>query len=118
RRYQLDVVAFARQAAARGVRIVLFTDQWLSPIAEHAEVTIVSTLEVASPYDTLAPALAQMEGIVARILSALGDEARTRIERLEGVRHANAVTLDDGVPAQSGGRRMAGPKPVGQDQNA
>ncbi|MET3792353.1 MurR/RpiR family transcriptional regulator [Aquamicrobium terrae] len=94
RRYQLDVVAYARQAAARGVRILLFTDQWLSPIADLAEVTIVSPLEVASPYDTLVPALAQMEALVARILSTLGDDARARIETLEEVRHANSVTLD------------------------
>ncbi len=94
RRYQLDVVAFARQASARGVRILLFTDQWLSPIADHAEVTIVSPLEVASPYDTLAPAVAQMEGLVAHILAGIGDAATARIERLEDVRHANAVTAD------------------------
>ncbi len=109
RRYQLDVVAFARQAADRDVRIILFTDQWLSPIAEIAEVTIVSPLEVASPYDTLAPAIAQMEALVAHILSTLGDETRTRIERLEEVRHANAVTLD----SETGGgapRKTPGPK--------
>ncbi|TWG95968.1 RpiR family transcriptional regulator [Mesorhizobium sp. J18] len=94
RRYQLDVMAFARQAAARGVRILLFTDQWFSPVAEYAEVTIVSPLDVASPYDTLVPALAQVEALVARILSTLGEDARARIERLEEVRHANAVTLD------------------------
>jgi DNA-binding MurR/RpiR family transcriptional regulator len=94
RRYQLDVMTYARQAAARGVRIVLFTDPWLSPIADIAEITIVSPLEVASPYDTLAPAVAQMEALVAHILSALGDNARARIERLEDVRQANAVTLD------------------------
>lgn len=94
RRYQLDVVAFARQAAARGVRILLFTDQWLSPIADQAEVTIVSPLEVASPYDTLAPAVAQMEGLVAHILATIGDAATARIEQLEDVRHANAVTAD------------------------
>lgn len=94
RRYQLDVVAYARQAAARGTRIVLFTDQWLSPIAQEAEVTIVSPLEVNSPYDTLAPAIAQMEALVALIVSTLSEEARARIEKLEEVRRANAVTLD------------------------
>jgi DNA-binding MurR/RpiR family transcriptional regulator len=109
RRYQLDVVAYARQAAARGVRILLFTDQWLSPIAELAEITIVSPLEVASPYDTLVPAMAQMEALVARILSTLGDDARARIERLEEVRHANAVTLDS--QGQESGVGSAGKDP-------
>lgn len=94
RRYQLDVVAFARQAAARGVRVVLFTDPWLSPVADEAEVTIISPLEVASPYDTLAPAVAQIEALCTSILSMMGDQTRARIEELETVRHTNAVTLD------------------------
>jgi DNA-binding MurR/RpiR family transcriptional regulator len=114
RRYQLDVISYARQAAARDVRILLFTDQWLSPVAELAEVTIVSPLEVASPYDTLAPATAQMEALVAHIVSTIGDEARARIERLEEVRHANAVTLDSDAE-ENGGRRTPGPKSSRQD---
>ncbi|RVA18812.1 MurR/RpiR family transcriptional regulator, partial [Mesorhizobium sp. M7A.F.Ca.CA.002.05.1.1] len=91
------------------VRIVLFTDQWLSPISDLAEVTIVSPLEVASPYDTLAPAIAQMEALVAHIVSTLGDDARARIERLERVRHANAVTLDSD-PQENGARKIPGPR--------
>lgn len=115
RRYQLDIVAYARQAAGRSVRIVLFTDQWLSPIADFAEIIIVSPLEVASPYDTLAPAIAQMEALVAQILSTLGDDARARIERFEEVRHANAVTLDGDAP-QERAKTTPGPKPTRQDQ--
>jgi len=118
RRYQLDVMAYARQAAARDVRVLLFTDQWLSPIADLAEVTIVSPLEVASPYDTLAPAIAQMEALVAHILSTLGDDARARIERLEEVRHANAVTLDSENPEENGARKTPGPKSARQDQKS
>ena len=117
RRYQLDVVSFARQAAARDVRIVLFTDQWLSPVAEFAETTIVSPLEVASPYDTLVPAIAQMEALTAHILSTLGDEARARIERLEEVRHANAVTFDS-EPPRGGARTKPGPKSSRQDRKS
>lgn len=115
RRYQMDVVTYARQAAARDIRIVLFTDQWLSPISDLAEVTIVSPLEVASPYDTLAPAIAQMEALVAHILSTLGDEARARIERLEEVRRANSVTLDSEA-GDGGSRRTPGPKSSKQDR--
>lgn len=95
RRYQSDVVAFARQATGRGARIVLFTDPWQSPIAAFSEVTIVSPVEVTSPYDTLAPAVAQMEALVARIVSTADSGTRDRIERLEKVREQNAVTVDD-----------------------
>ena len=36
RRYQDSLVRFAEKAHQRGVQIVLFTDQWLSPIARFA----------------------------------------------------------------------------------
>lgn len=109
RRYQLDVISFARQAAERGVRILLFTDKFLSPVAEHAEVTIVSELEVDSPYDTLVPALAQVELLVARMLTIVGDTVRARIELLEEVRRDNAVTLDS--DARTGGAPKSTPGP-------
>jgi len=104
RRYQSDVIAFATQAARGGVRILLFTDPWLSPIAELAEVTMISSIVVDSPYDTLAPAVAQMEAVVAHGMSLAPHTSagRARIEALERVRHANAVTLDD--PATPSGR--------------
>lgn len=108
RRYQSDVVAYCRQAAARGVRIVLFTDPWLSPIADVAEVTIVGPTEVASPYDTLAPAVAQAEAFTAHLLALQGEEPRERIEALEDVRRANAATLDE--PRESRSPRRPAPR--------
>ncbi|MHA4734418.1 MurR/RpiR family transcriptional regulator [Ensifer adhaerens] len=94
RRYQRDVVEYSTQAAANGVKIVLFTDQWLSPIAEVAEVTIIAPQDVASPYDTLVPSLAQMEALVASMVANMTSEMRGRIEKLESIRGANGVTID------------------------
>jgi DNA-binding MurR/RpiR family transcriptional regulator len=111
RRYQNDVIAFASQAADRGTSVILFTDQWLSPIEEHAEVTIICPLDVPSPYDTLAPAVAQIEALVAQILASLDDATRRRVESLEAVRAYNAVTLDgaDNVSStQPGPKRTKG----------
>ncbi len=113
RRYQTDVIAFARQAATQGVTIVLFTDQWLSPIAEHAELTIICPLDVPSPYDTLAPAVAQIEALVAQILSSLDDTTTKRIERLEAIRQTHSVTLDSvrtTLNADNGRSQFASPK--------
>lgn len=99
RRYQRDVTFYARQAAEQGVRVVLFTDQWLSPIAEKAEVSIVSRLDVKSPFDTLAPAMAQTEAVVANILAISGDEPLARMQRFERIRQANGITVDrSGLP--------------------
>ncbi|ATU95374.1 MurR/RpiR family transcriptional regulator [Phyllobacterium zundukense] len=94
RRYQVDVITFAEQAAARRVRILLFTDPWLSPISEFSEITLVSPIEVNSPYDTMAPPVAQIEAVVAQIL-ALGDKrTRSRIEELETIRSKVSVPLE------------------------
>lgn len=94
RRYQSDVVSFARQAHERGVPILLFTDGWLSPIAEHADLTMVATIEASSPFDTLATAVAQMEAVFAHAMESDGEGVRKRMEEMEGIRRANAVTLD------------------------
>ena len=53
RRYQIDTIRFARQAAKQGARIVLFTDRWASPIAEFASVTLMAPVDTVSPYDTM-----------------------------------------------------------------
>lgn len=112
RRYQRDVVNFARQASERGVKLVLFTDSWLSPIAESAEVVLTASIEVDSPYDTLAPAVAQAEALIAHYIASLGrDGGRKRIEQLERTRRDNQVTIDepaDKITAREIRRRRKG----------
>ena len=100
RRYQSDVVSFARQAGRRGVRIVLFTDRWGSPIAEEAEVVLAAEVEAPSLFDTMVPALTQVEALVTTLVERIGKPALQRIEAHEQVRGANRVTVDrnDGAP--------------------
>jgi DNA-binding MurR/RpiR family transcriptional regulator len=52
RRYQDSLVAYAERAAARGVTVVLFTDQWLSPIARVARHVITARTTVPSAWDS------------------------------------------------------------------
>lgn len=98
RRYQTDVVEFARQAEARGAHVILFTDPWMSPIAEVADVVIIASVEVDSPYDSLAPAVAQMEALVAHAVVREKRVMERRVADLEKLRSANAVTVDDPAP--------------------
>lgn len=105
RRYQIDVIRFAEQAAGRGAQIVLFTDPWRSPITAHAKVVIVGSGEAGSPYDSLAPAVAQMEALVARIVADESQGRRARVQELERIRARNAVTVESTKPAK--GRRRA-----------
>jgi len=105
RRYQADVVRFARQAHERGVSILLFTDMWLSPIAEFADLTLVAAIDANSPFDTLATAVAQMETVFAHALEDHGAGVRKRIEDIEKIRRANAVTLDTAESPPTDGTR-------------
>jgi DNA-binding MurR/RpiR family transcriptional regulator len=94
RRWQTDVVAFAEQASARGARLVLFTDPWRSPIAKVARVVLISPVESSSPFDTMAPALALVEGLIAAMTAQASESARARISVFERFRAVNRVTLD------------------------
>jgi DNA-binding MurR/RpiR family transcriptional regulator len=94
RRYQTDVVRFASEASARGVHIILFTDQWASPIAELAEVVITAPTATSSPFDTLVTPLLQVEAVTVGVAERMGADWRSRAALLEEVRNDHHVTLD------------------------
>jgi len=94
RRYQADVVALAGQAAAQGARIILFTDPWGSPVARHAQLVFAAPVEVASPYDSMVPALAQIEALMACLVERRDEAIRERVRRIEELRGKNHITLD------------------------
>jgi DNA-binding MurR/RpiR family transcriptional regulator len=106
RRYQEDVVAFAGEAHEAGAAIVLMTDPWKSPIAAFADVTLIAPVEVLSPYDTMVPAMAQVEALVAACVARLADRARGRLRRLEALRRRHRITMD-ARHAPSARRRVA-----------
>jgi DNA-binding MurR/RpiR family transcriptional regulator len=94
RRYQNDVISFARQAAKRGARIILFTDPFMSPIASEADVVIVAPVDVSSPYDTMVTGVAQMEALVAHLVAKARETMQKRVSTLEHIRVENSVTVD------------------------
>lgn len=108
RRYQKDVIRFTEQAVERGAQLVLFTDPFRSPLAAKAKVVIVGRMEVGSPYDSLAPAVAQIEALIAHIVANDSRAQHSRVQMLERIRAENAVTLEStAAPSQrsDGSRR-------------
>ena len=86
RRYQPETIAFCQTAKLRGVKLVLFTDLDLSPIADIADVVVPVTVECTSPLETLAVAIAATDATLARLVRKLGAQAHRRMAMLENLR--------------------------------
>lgn len=86
RRYQNSTIEFANRAAQRGCQVVLFTDPWLSPVAEVSRYVLTTSVQAPSPFDTLVPAFALLETVVAGLSLRGGAEAKSRMAELECLR--------------------------------
>lgn len=86
RRYDPQIVDVAQQAAERGAEVILFTDRWLSPAADVAATVLPAEVHAPSPFDSLVPALALVEAVIAGVTDALGETGRQRLEAIEGMR--------------------------------
>jgi DNA-binding MurR/RpiR family transcriptional regulator len=86
RRYQDDVVHFAREAAAQGADVVLFTDHWLSPIAAVARHVFALRTAMPSSWESFAALSALTEIMIARLQAMRWGDAKQRMERLEKIR--------------------------------
>jgi DNA-binding MurR/RpiR family transcriptional regulator len=86
RRYSTDLAEYAAGAAKRGATIVLFTDQWLSPISKMARHVLAAHVAVPSIWDSNASMLVLIEATLAAITRELGPAARERLSAIESLR--------------------------------
>ncbi len=86
RRYQDDLHVLAKEAVARNVTIILMTDQWLSPIASHANHILSARIPVPSNWDSNAALMALVEALLAQVTERVWPAAKRRIEALEHLR--------------------------------
>jgi DNA-binding MurR/RpiR family transcriptional regulator len=85
RRYERDTHEFAAAAHSAGARIVLFTDPWLSPIADIADALLPAEVDGPSPFESLTPTIAVVETLLTAVADSLGDAARAHFERFGGI---------------------------------
>jgi len=95
RRYQTDVVNFGRAAAKQGAQLVLVTDRWMSPLSTAAKVVLIADVAAPSPFDSLVPAMALVETLIAGVVAKLGDQPRDRIARYDELWESQFTALDD-----------------------
>lgn len=85
RRYEHDMATLAEVAHANGVSILLFTDQWTSPVAKHALHTFRVRIEAPSAWDSSVVTLFVVEALIEAVQSRAWDETKERMNALEGL---------------------------------
>jgi DNA-binding MurR/RpiR family transcriptional regulator len=86
RRYQRDVLEFAKGAKAQQGEVILITDVWYSPIAAFSDIVVPCHVSIPSAFDSGVTGLAIVEIITAAVVEALGEKSRDRIATLENLR--------------------------------
>ena len=85
RRYDARMLDLAASAKERGARVVLITDQWISPIARLAVHSLPLRIEVPSSWDSNIVPMFVAEALVAATVNASWPETQARIRDLEGL---------------------------------
>lgn len=83
RRYERDLLRLAEMAEAKGVTLVLFTDQWGSPIAKHASHSFHSRIEAPSAWDSSVVTMFIVEAVIAAVETQTWSETKSRMKTLE-----------------------------------
>lgn len=83
RRYQADVIRFAEEAARRGATVVLFTDQWLSPISGVSRHMLTARVAVPSSWDSMVAMFLVVEALIARVSEKMWPTVKERVEALD-----------------------------------
>ena len=85
RRYEKHLHKLAELALKKGSTIILFTDQWGSPISQIATHTFHAQVEAPSAWDSTIVIMFYLEALIAEAQNRSFDSSRARIETLEAM---------------------------------
>ncbi len=83
RRYENDLRRLAQMSHERGVEIVLFTDQWGSPVSKMAAHKFNCQIEVPSAWDSSIVTMLLLEAMIAQVQDRNWDQTKERMKTLE-----------------------------------
>lgn len=83
RRYDARMLEFAVSAKDRGAKVVLITDQWISPIARIAVHSLPLRIEAPSSWDSNIVPLFLVESLISAVVNANWPDSQARIHELE-----------------------------------
>jgi len=86
RRYWDEAATFAAMAAERKVTVVLFTDQWLSPISRVARHTLVAHTAGPAGWDSNTPLMMLVDAVIAALNTRNWSGISARLQELEAMR--------------------------------
>ena len=84
-RYTTGIVNATEYASRSGAGVIAVTDSPSSPIAAHADVTLVAGSDMASFVDSLVAPLSLINAMIAYIGKKKQDEVTDTLDRLEQV---------------------------------
>jgi len=83
RRYQPELMELARMSSESGASVVLFTDQWLSPVSSVANHVIPVRIDVPSSWDSAVSTLMVVEAMIAALSNRDWSRVKTRVKARE-----------------------------------
>lgn len=83
RRYENNTLRLAEMAHGKGAKIILFTDQWRSPVHRLADICISSRIVVPSAWDSSTTILLLTETLISAVQDINWEDTKDRVEHLE-----------------------------------
>lgn len=87
RRYQPDILEFANRASKKVHKIILITDEWLSPISKVSDHVLSCKVSSLSRWDSLVAMTALIEALMERFAEKNWSSIEKRLSELEEVRN-------------------------------
>jgi len=86
RRYWLELQQMIQLAAHQKAKIILITDQWTSPLAIYADITLTAYTEGKSGWDTNISVLLLIDALIAEVNNADWEFTKVRLQKIENLR--------------------------------
>ncbi len=83
RRYENNTLKLAEMARERDAKIVLFTDQWRSPVHRLADVCLTNRIIVPSAWDSAATMMLLVESMISEVQTENWESTKRRMQELE-----------------------------------
>ncbi len=83
RRYETDILYLAEMAKKRKIKLILFTDQWGSPVTKYADHIFYSRIEVPSAWDSNMVNMFIIEALLANMQNKNWNVTKKRMKTIE-----------------------------------